>query len=278
MVRRPSVARSKPHPQLTDAQPFVAMPERMDDASTSRLALGALATGDASAWLYYYRPVANYLRGLGCAAQDVDDLTHELLIKLRTSIGRGYDPERPFRPYLKIAIRNHYFQHLRERSPRSDPNAKVLAEQFANEADPAPAADALMLGLLDYAREVYDRFAREAEPRLAHSVAMLHAWLIDDRTQEQLSEHFKVSPRQIRTHLNRAADAIAVWMQSRINAEDFADLDAAARAGGASLDLQPDGLRELFSHLSKAKRVRVLLILMLLHRPGSGTPVLSPRA
>src|SRR5579862_9125353 len=132
-----------------------APPQVMDDASTHSSMLGAPGAVDASSsWVYYQQPVRNYLRGLGCCEQDLDDLTHDALIKLQTSIILNYDPQRPFRPYLKAVIRNIFFDRLRALAPgrpvcrfapRADEESRVLAD-----------------GLLEYARQIYEHFAIDA--------------------------------------------------------------------------------------------------------------------
>jgi len=238
-------------------------PEFMDDASTQSLKLVGLRDGsDHSAWIYYRRPVYTYLRALGCPEQDLEDLTHEILIKLHTSIIHKYNPERPFRPYLKTAIRHTYFNHLRDR--KAEATAHEPAEDLA--APTAEEGEALLQGLVDYARQIYDRFAREAPPGLALGVTMMQAWLMEGLRQQDLSARFQLTDRQVRTHLSRAADAITAWMRDRVNNEDLEALDHLARGRGLALDLRVGGLRDLFQHLSKDKRLGVLLILQAIHR------------
>jgi len=228
-------------------------PEHMDEAST----FSSLLRG-GEGWLYYRQPVQNYLRGLGCQDQDVEDLCHEILIKLQTYIVLNYDPTRSFRPYFKAAIRNFYFNHLR--------TIGVGTRETPDLAQDAPPEDPLTDGLADYARQVYEIFARDADPQIAKGIDMLHAWIIDDVRQDELARQAKLTPRQVRNHIGQAADALALWMGDRVNADDIADLAAQARRQGLAFDLGPTGLRGLFSHASREKRVRTLLILALIYR------------
>jgi RNA polymerase sigma factor (sigma-70 family) len=251
------VDRTRPLP----VHPLLGIPQVMDDASTHssilRTRTGACST---SKWIYYQQPVRNYLKGLGCTDQDLDDLTHDTLIKLQTHIILNYEPSRPFRPYFKAAIRNFYFDRLRVKASLRQPPTERPGAAAAE--DP----DILAAGLMEYARQVYEHFAIDARPEVVDGVHMLHGWLIDDLTQEELAKRCGLSDRQVRTQIGRAADALTTWMQAKVNEEDLATLADLARRQGISLDLEVAGIRGLFSHLSKRKRIRVLLVLALIYR------------
>ena len=244
-------------------------PQRMDDAVTDpdMLRGGDLPLPSRVRWIYYEKPVRHYLSGLGCAAQDLDDLTHEILIRLQSVIVDKYDPARPFRPYFKAAIRNCYFKHLRRRNRDA---ARLDAEPEAPAAD--EPGEALLQVLPEYARDVYERFTESAEPHLLPGVRMLHGWIILGAKQESLAHAWGLTTRQVRTHIARAADALANWMQARINSDDLDDLVRLAHLQGVSVDLGLANVRGLFSHLSKRKRIRVLLILAIIYKkmnPGT---------
>ena len=55
-------------------------------------------------------------------------------------------------------------------------------------------------------------------------------------------------------------------MQLRINQEDLDELAGLAKTKGLSFELDVGGIRGLFSHMSKRKRVRTLLILAIIYR------------
>ncbi len=246
---------------LTPAVP--AIPMNLDDASTrSSILRDREGRRPLSTWLYYQMPVQNYLRGLGCREQDIEDLCHEILIKLQTYIVLNYDPARPFRPYFKAAIRNFYFNHL-----RANAGVTLQPEPDAEDLAPTPVeADSVASGLVDYARHVYDLFAADAGQKLAVGIRMLHAWIIDGAKQEELATAYELTDRQVRNHLAGAADALAEWMQLRINQEDLDELAGLAKTKGLSFELDVGGIRGLFSHMSKRKRVRTLLILAIIYR------------
>ena len=236
------------------------LPERMDSAVTH----GSTINHDREAWvrsrwLYYEQPIRNYLKGLGCAEEDLDDLVHDLLIRLQTYIVLRYDPSRPFRPYLKKAIRSFYFNHLQE---RRRPGGGAVPE-VEDRSDPV---DLLNAGLVEYARKVYECFAVDADPRLRPGIGMLADAVIRGMRQEDLALAHGISERQVRSHLMRAADALTAWMEARVHREDLDALAVRARRLGVKADLQIDSIRGLFSYLSREKRTRALLALALIHR------------
>jgi DNA-directed RNA polymerase specialized sigma24 family protein len=236
------------------------LPDRMDSAVTrgSTLKLDREAWA-RSRWLYYQNPIRNYLKGLGCPEEDLDDLVHDLLIRLQTYIILRYDPSRPFRPYLKKAIRSFYFNHLQE---RRRPNIPVRREP----TDGPEPSELLNAGLVEYARKVYECFAVAAEPHLLTGIGMLADAVIRGARQEELARRHGISERQVRSHLMRAADALTTWMEQRIHREDLAALADRARRIGVRTDLHIDSIRGLFSYLSREKRTRALLALALIHR------------
>lgn len=247
-------------------------PERMDHAITH----GSTLTQDREAWarsrwLYYENPIRNYLKGLGCPPSDLDDLVHDLLIRLQTYIILRYDPSRPFRPYLKKAIRSFYFNHLQELR-RPPPRRRAAT------ADGPDPMELLNAGLVEYARKVYGCFAMAAEPRLRTSIAMLADAVIHGRRQEELAQAHRLSERQIRSHLMRAADALTTWMEERIHREDLDALAERANRLGVKADLHIASIRDLFSYLSREKRTRALLALALIHRNHADIPDPEPVA
>lgn len=238
-------------------------PARIDEASTySSMLRDPMQVRPTPMLLYYYQPVQAYLRGLGCPENDVEDLTHELLIKLQTSILISYRPDRPFRPYFKAAIRNFYFSHLRGPRP-SRPEPDEAAESDGPASDPS---DILINGLLDFARQVYDQFAANAAPGLQPGIRLLQTWLMNGARQEDMAKQSGMSTRQVRTYLGRAADTLSDWLSQRLNAGDLDKLADLARAKGVRVDLAVSDIRSLFSHLSKHKRTRALLVLSLIAR------------
>jgi RNA polymerase sigma factor (sigma-70 family) len=245
------------------------VPLRMDDAATNKgiLLPRRPEAGSRAKWLYYEHPVRNYLKGLGCPEQDIDDLTHEVLIRLNGCIVDKYDPSRPFRPYFKAAIRNCYFKHLRARS-----RAANAAEEEAEAPNEPESGSLLLQALPEYARQVYECFTESVDPQLAPGVRMLHSWIILGAKQEQLAQAWRMTARQVRTHIARAADALADWMQLKINPEDLEDLEILAHTQGVRCELGLANVRGLFSHLSKRKRLRVLLILAIIYRKMTSAP------
>jgi DNA-directed RNA polymerase specialized sigma24 family protein len=251
------------------------LPERMDHAITNGSALHQDREAWArSRWLYYQNPIRNYLKGLGCPPEDLDDLVHDLLIRLQTYIILHYDPARPFRPYLKKAIRSFYFNHLQSRKVPAPARRTPMVE------GPDPV-ELLNAGLVEYARKVYECFSVTADPRLQVGITMLSDAIIRGARQEELASAHGISERQVRSHLMRAADALTQWMEQRIHREDLDALSERARRLGVRIDLQISSIRSLFSYLSREKRTRALLALTLIHRQrevDEGTPELPEMA
>jgi DNA-directed RNA polymerase specialized sigma24 family protein len=237
-------------------------PDYMHQATTysSVLRLNNI-TWPWSGWMYYHKPVLNYLRGLGCRRQDVEDLAHEILIKLQTEIALKYDSARPFRPYFKAAIRNFYLNHLRAQ------RGMLTLPALDADGPAAPADDSVEGGgLLDYARYLYDLFAAEADERAAVGIGMLRSWLIDGARQDELAHRRGITDRQVRKHLTTAADSFTAWMDARVNPADLDELATLAKSHGTRFDVGPRGIRGLFTHLSQRKRMRALMILAMIYR------------
>jgi DNA-directed RNA polymerase specialized sigma24 family protein len=239
-----------------------ALPETMEEASTqsSMLREAANRHGPRS-WTYYEKPVRNYLRSLGCRDQDLGDLTNDILIRLQTHLLTNYDASRPFRPYFKMAVRNFYFSHRRETVMDRRMLASDELEQVSDKSTDLPLS-----GLLEYAEQAYDVFAADASVELAAGIQLLQQWLISGKTQDMLAAFAGVTQRQVRTRIGRAADALAEWMSSRIHNEDLEELVHFAKTSGIEIDLELSAIRSLFTHLSKQKRIRTLLLLSLIYR------------
>jgi hypothetical protein len=109
------------------------------------------------------------------------------------------------------------------------------------------------------ANRAYRRFVSDLDSQFAVSVAMLRSWLIDGRSQESLAEAWQLTDRQVRTHLVRAADALATWLASRLKSGD---------------PLQ--SIRSLFSHLSSDKRRRALRLLAMAEQGSAHGPASHP--
>jgi DNA-directed RNA polymerase specialized sigma24 family protein len=250
------------------------LPQNMSEASTHSSMLRDRNRQTNSTWLYYQGPVQTYLRGLGCPDQDIDDLTHEILIRLQTYVLLHYNPSQPFRPYLKTTIRNFYFSHLRSRPPTGamiqDPactpvDESTIVPPAADLPDPSET-------LIAYARQMFDQFASDADEKSRPGVEMLRSWMMSGAKQDQLAAEWKLSDRQVRVHMSRAADGLTEWMQSRLNPEDLAELVALAQRKGLNIALDVGTIRGLFNHLSKQKRMQVLLVLSLIHKQQQLAP------
>lgn len=250
-----------------DMEGFTASPPTCMADATTRSSLME-SHQDEARWVYYRGPVQDCLRRMGCPAQDLDDLTHDLLIRLQTNILLGYDRRRPFRPYLRQAIRNWYLGRLRR---RKDVERQVPLPDLDGEL----ATGELEEGLVDYARQGYHIFALEADESMRMGIAMLEAWIIDDVDQLTLAKHWKLTDRQVRTWLARTAERLAAWMHGHLHPQDLTTLVARADRQGRPVALNPQGLRQLFSHLSQQKRANALLILSLIvrrDRTSAGKP------
>jgi DNA-directed RNA polymerase specialized sigma24 family protein len=251
---------SQPRPQMADAPPTY-----MKDATTRWSVLI-----QQSRWEYYLQPIANYLRLLGCPAQDVEDITHEALIKLKR-IMLLYDRSKgPFRPYLKRSIDNLYVSHRRRRSPEA---VECLPEPAGRAQDGPDAGETLEdLALVDYLRKIYRCFATDARTELQSGVQMLHERLIDGRSLEEIATAWNLSSRRIRDYINAAADELTTWVQSKVTQEDLDELECLASRHRLAVALDLDDLRTLFTHLSRQKIEKIRLLLAVIYRKTWGMP------
>lgn len=256
-----SIAVSSKRSELT----AIAPPTYMKDATTRWSVLL-----EQNRWEYYFQPIANYLRVLKCPEQDVDDLTHEVLLKLKR-IMLLYDRSKgPFRPYLKRSIDNLYVSHRRRRSPDT---MEVLPEPVGRVQEGPDAESALGdMALVDYLRKIYRCFAADSQPHLQNGVQMLHERLIDERSLEEIAAGWNLSSRRVRDYINAAADELTAWVQSKVTQEDLAELEHLARRHGLPVALNLDDLRSLFTHLSQQKIEKIRLLLGVIYRKTWGMP------
>lgn len=252
-------------PAKRDPLTAVAPPTYMKDATTRWSVLL-----EQNRWEYYFQPIANYLRVLKCAEQDVGDLTHEVLLKLKR-IMLLYDRSKgPFRPYLKRSIDNLYVSHRRRRSPDT---MEVLPEP-SGRVQEGPDAEAALgdMALVDYLRKIYRCFAADSQAHLQNGIQMLHERLIDERSLEEIAAGWKLSSRRVRDYINAAADELTAWVQSKVTQEDLAELEDLARRHGVAMALNLDDLRSLFTHLSQQKIEKIRLLLGVIYRKTWGMP------
>ncbi len=238
-------------------EPLEQAPDSLTQAETDSRVLAATGARDqplASKWLYYQRPVRDYLRRLGCAPEQLDDLAQEALIQLAARVIPRYDPQRgAFRPYLKQALRNLLRDRLRADGRETHARQQLARERRSADA-PHGSSEPNGMALLEArAREMFELFL-DAEPaECQRDAQILEKWVVDRLGQDAIAEHFGLrSSRQVRTLVKRAAARFAVWMEARLHPDDLASLLGAAPAGG---------VRGLFSHLSRKKRLTVLALL-----------------
>jgi DNA-directed RNA polymerase specialized sigma24 family protein len=226
---------------------------------------------EQSRWEYYLQPITNYLRVLGCPAQDVDDLTHDILIKLKR-IMLLYDRSKgPFRPYLKRSIDNLYISHRRRRKPDAVENLPEPSDRLQEGPDAGAALGDM--ALVDYLRKIYRCFASDAKPHLQSGVQMLHERLIEERGLEDIAAAWGLSSRRIREYINGAADELTTWVQSKVTQEDLDELESLAQRHALDVTLDLDDLRTLFTHLSRQKIEKIrLLLLAVIYRKTWGLP------
>jgi len=243
----------------------IVPPRYMKDATTRWSVLL-----EQSRWEYYLQPIANYLRLLKCPEQDVGDITHDVLMKLKR-IMLLYDRSKgPFRPYLKRSIDNLYVSHHRRRSPDT---METLPEPTGRVQEGPDAGEALSdLALVDYLRKIYRCFAADAQPHLQSGVQMLHERLIDERGLEEIATAWNLSSRRVRDYINSAADELTAWVQSKVTQEDLDELEHLAKRHGLPVALDLEDLRTLFTHLSRQKVEKIRLLLAVIYRKTWGVP------
>ncbi len=232
-------------------------PDSLTQAETRSRILRSTGADDApldSKWLYYERPVRDYLRRLGCGSGLLDDLAQEALIHLAQRVIPRYDPGRgAFRPYLKQALRNLLRDRLRALGREREARAILRHQTSAREAA-RPAEDeeeGAIAWLEARAREMFARFCNEEAPEHQRNAQILEKWVVDRLPQTEIAALFGLkSSRQVRTLVRRAAARFAVWMEERLHPDDRVALLG-----------ETPGLLGLFSHLSARKRLTVLALL-----------------
>ena len=84
----------------------------------------------------YYHPLQSYYRRLGVPPDEIEDLTHEALLRIYTSIER-YRGEGPFDAWVFTIARHTFFRWLKDRPDRL---MIVSLEIFRQEGAQEPAA------------------------------------------------------------------------------------------------------------------------------------------
>jgi RNA polymerase sigma-70 factor (ECF subfamily) len=155
-------------------------PARLDRISThwSRL-------NDPAHFALRYAPaVRSYLRAILRRAEDVDEVTHDFLLRVVQRGFRHADPDRGrFRDYLKTCLRHAALNHLR-RAPRGGHHMEALAAVLAG-PDTLRQADELWLAewrtcLLDRAWHALDCHERRTRDNYDHTALRLAADYPDD--------------------------------------------------------------------------------------------------
>lgn len=91
----------------------------------------------------YWRPVAGYVRALGCAPDEAEDVTQEFFAGFlrREGFQRAEQERGTLRSYLKTAIRHHVFHWIRDRSTQRRGGGAVAVALDGDDAPDLPSND-----------------------------------------------------------------------------------------------------------------------------------------
>ncbi len=239
---------------------------------TTEPLLRTTEVGAPSKWIAYQRPTRALLRQYRVPEADIEDLTVLALERLCRRV-KQYDPQRgSFRSYYQAIVyhlfADYYQQRQRERNLR-----RQLSRQSREPEPPVdlPAEEGFELGgevglelLVERGRALFDEFIASQPPRRQErrDAETLWHWVVEGRTQPQLSARLKRSTRTVRYRLQKGIDGFAAWARERFHPDDFAVLERASRlldeSGGAK---ETPDVRQLFRYLSEEKRRVILAVL-----------------
>lgn len=265
---------------LIHAEPGLHRPRTWDEAET-RLSV-ALAHSDQDGPKamrfaeYYVDPCIDLLtRRYRISREQSADITQQFFLELeerlsrgphrgrawKASIRAGFDPSRPFRPYLGRILRNFAHDWLRQRRREAAPVP-----------DGGPVEEPDLEHALEHHREYWasllDRFAAAVSTGNAtasRAVRVLDGLLREAAGQQEMGRRLGVSERTVRSDHRLATELLCGWLRSVL--EQHGCVDELIESG---LGMLPDWLH----HPIGARRARALLFLALAGRrlgPVQGT-------
>jgi len=146
----------------------------------------------------YRAPVYSYLARTGIAPEDRDDLFQEVFVRVHRGAA-GYDPRRPFHPWIFTIVANLVRNHRRRLRVRALVAGETAAEPAAGGADGERRAAA---------RQTVAQVARQLEalPAARREVVLLHC--VEGLSLTDVAEALGIPVGTAKTHLRRARQAL----------------------------------------------------------------------
>jgi len=201
------------------------IPPRTADAQTRASVIDGRRGRDIQ-WQWYSDCIRHMLVSMGCPTQDLDDVKHDFLIEKLERVCAGYRPDKGrFRAYLHHAVRNAWRDRLRQRQAdqgRSTPLDSVAAEIGSERLVALSRREDLTILTV-----FFDRiFARFMHDKVLADVGffLLRDWCLTGRDIEDAiaANNLTVGPEYARKKRTAAISAFAKYVDSQLNAEDYA--------------------------------------------------------
>ncbi len=188
----------------------------MEDTQAVSLLVRRCVTGDAAAWeeivRSYNRRIYNICYRFSGSAEDAEDLTQEVFIKLYRTLGTWDQSKGAFATWLTSVTRNLLVDHFRktkqdratgslDAAPASDQEAKPLAEQLP---DAAPLADARVQ--TQQAQRMVHQALQKLSPELREAVILRD---LQDMDYREIAHVLKVPEGTVKSRINRGRTELA---------------------------------------------------------------------
>ncbi len=192
----------------------------MEDTQAVAVLVRRCAAGDAAAWeeivRSYNRRIYNICYRFSGSAEDAEDLTQEVFIKLYRTLGTWDQSKGAFVTWLTSITRNLLVDHFRrtkqDRATDSldvplgpDEDARPLAEKLP---DSAPSADA-RVQTQQTQRMVHDALQR-LSPELREAVILRD---LQDLDYREIAHILKVPEGTVKSRINRGRTELARLLQ-----------------------------------------------------------------
>lgn len=166
--------------------------------------------------VYYRQPVVKFLRSLGCPADELEDLTHDILIRLTQGIAPAYQGRGPFRDYFKQSIRNAWRDLHRARRRRPEGRDPAILDQLSSARDSSRPLEGALARGCDVLRAYY----RQAQGREADGAELLLKVVLEGARQRALAAELGLSERRVRARYKKAGRAFLSWLRQRFPATE----------------------------------------------------------
>lgn len=189
----------------------------MEDAQVVGLLLRRCLTGDAAAWedivRRYQRRIYNICYRFAGSAEDADDLTQEVFIKMYKTLN-SYDVERgAFLTWVTTITRNLLVDHFRkgkhdrvtdslDASPAQEEDGRSLGEQIEDKSTASPAEQVRSRE----AGEAVHEALQKLSPELREAVILRD---LQDMDYKEIAGVLKVPEGTVKSRINRGRAELA---------------------------------------------------------------------